>query len=228
MPGEEVAGGVGAPFSRLAPRRGGLVGVPPRSGKRIVHSAIDVKSWACGEPSCDAARPACCPACEAPSREPGKPLTIIGHGLRPRGVEGPHEPGEVPTDAEILCRRYVCTACGAVLVVVPRGVGRGVRYSLAAIGYALALWAYARASAAEARAAVSTAKARGFASPEQWSSLRRWASRAGTIFGPGAPSAGTLRDRAARIAAWLASHAPVPTTQVPRDAFFGGRFVHAR
>jgi hypothetical protein len=34
----------------------------------------------------------------------------------------------------------VCLACGAILVVVPSGVGRGLRYSLSAIAYALALW----------------------------------------------------------------------------------------
>jgi hypothetical protein len=116
-----------------------------------------------------------------------------------------------------------------VLVVVPRGVGRALRYTLDAIGYALALWGYAGATAETARRAVSAATARGLSSPEQWSSLRRWASRAAQIYGSGTPSAsGTLRDRAARIATWLASQAPLPTGQVPRDAFFGGRFVHAR
>jgi hypothetical protein len=78
---------------------------------------------------------------------PGKSLTIVGHGLRSRGIEGPHEPGEEASDTPILCRRYVCLACGAILVVVPSGVGRGLRYSLSAIAYALALWGYARKSA---------------------------------------------------------------------------------
>jgi uncharacterized alpha-E superfamily protein len=78
-------------------------------------------------------------------------------------------------------------------------------------------------------ARVSAAKARGFTSPDQWSSLRRWTSQARSIFGADAPIEGaTLRERAARLATWLASHAPLPTGQVPRDAFFGGRFVHAR
>jgi hypothetical protein len=160
---------------------------------------------------------------------PGEALTIVGHGLRARGVEGPIEADEEATHVEVLCRRYACRACGAVLVVVPRGLGRALRYSLSAIAYALALWGYARATAAQARAAASAAKARGFTSPEQWSTLRRWTSRAETIFGAGVPSAtGTLRERAARIATWLASHAPLSTGSVPRDAFLGGRFVHAR
>jgi hypothetical protein len=116
-----------------------------------------------------------------------------------------------------------------VLVVVPRGVGRGLGYTLDAIGYALALWGYARTTAERARRVVSTATARSVSAPEQWSSLRRWASGAARIFGPGVPSSsGTLRDRAARLGAWLASHALVATGEVARDAFFGGRFVHAQ
>jgi hypothetical protein len=126
-----------------------------------------------------------------------------------------------------MTRRYACLACDAILVVVPRGVGRGARYSLPAIASALALWGYARSPAAAVRAATSAARARGFASPEQWSSLRRWSACALALFG--APTAtGTLRERAAKIAAWLASHAPLPCGVVPADAFFGSRFVHAR
>jgi len=115
------------------------------------------------------------------------------------------------------------------MVVVPRGVGQGLRFTLDAIGYALALWGYARATAEQVRRAVSAGKARGLSSPKQWSSLRRWASRAARIFTSGAPSAsGTLRERAAQVATWLTSRAPLPTGAVPRDAFFGGRFAHAR
>jgi hypothetical protein len=116
-----------------------------------------------------------------------------------------------------------------VLVVVPRGVGRALRYTLDAIGYALALWGYAQATAERARRAVSAAKARGFSAPEQWSSLRRWAAEGTRLFGSGVPrSSGTLRAQAKALASWLASQAPLPTGAVPRDAFFGGRFVHAR
>jgi hypothetical protein len=116
-----------------------------------------------------------------------------------------------------------------VLVVVPRGVGRALRYTLDAIGHALALWGYARATAERARRAVSAAKARSISAPEKWSSPRRWAAGAARIFGSAAPtSSGTLRERAARLASWLASQAPLPTGAVSEDAFFGGRFVHAR
>lgn len=152
---------------------------------------------------------------------------VVGHGLRGREIEGPIGPGEPPSTTALLARRYHCLACGAVLVVVPRGVGRSSRYSLEAIAYALALWGYARASASATRARVSAAAARGFVSPEQWSSLRRWTACATALFGV-PRGTGTLRERAAKIGAWLASHAPLPTGSVPHDAFFGGRFVHAR
>ena len=200
-----------------------------RSEVRIIQSAVGVKLWAKAPPSCSAARPASCPRCGAASREPGRPLGIVGHGLRGRDVEGPDEPGEDPTWTTVLARRYRCLGCKAVLVVVPSGVGRGLRYTLDAIGHALALWGYVRATAETARRAVSTAGARGFSGPGQGSSLRRWAARGTRIFGSGAlTSGGTLRDRAARIAAWLASQVPLPTGHVPGDAFHGGRFVHAR
>jgi len=201
----------------------------PRSGTRIIQSAIDVKFWAVAPPSCSAVRPASCPGCGAASREPGRSLTVVGHGLRSRDVEGPDEPDCAPGSTTVLTRRYRCLGCGAVLVVVPRGVARGLRYTIDAIGYALALWGYARATAERARQAVSVAKARGVSAPERWASVRRWASGPARVFGPGTPiTGGVLRDRAARVATWLASRAPLPTGVVPRDAFFGGRFVHAR
>jgi len=64
-----------APFPAVP--RGAL---ETRSKRHIVHSAIDVKLWAAGPPSCSAARPAYCPVCDAASREPGRPLVLVGHG----------------------------------------------------------------------------------------------------------------------------------------------------
>lgn len=196
-----------------------------RSQIRIVQSDIEVKSWVNEPPSCGAARPSSCVACGAPSRVPGKALVIVGHGLRERGVEGPLVPGEEPVALVILARRYACRGCDAILVVVPRGVGRGTRYSLSAIAQGLALWGYARWTAAKSREATSAARARGFTSPDQWSSLRRWTACATALFGAPAAS-GALRERAAKIAAWLASHAPLAIGVVPTDAFFGAAFVH--
>ena len=223
-----MAGGGCTHRSPAALRRRRLQAIQ-RSDIRIIQSGIDVKFWAQAPPSCSAIRPASCPGCGAASREPGKSLRVVGHGLRGREVEGPDEPEAAPASRAVLARRYRCLGCGAVLVVVPRGVARGLRYTLDAIGYALALWGYAHRTAERVRRAVSGATARGLSAPWQWSSLRRWAARAERIFGSGTPTtSGTLRDRARQVATWLTARAPLPTGQVPRDAFFGGRFVRAR
>ncbi len=149
---------------------------------------------------------------------------IVGHGLRGRTVEGPLAPGGEPELTEILSRRYWCRACDAILVVVPRGVGRGSRYSLQAIAWALALWAHTRATAASVRARSSTARTVGAASATRWASLGRWVRSALAIFGVVAGEAGTMRQRAAMIAVYVASKAPLITGPVPFDAFYGGAF----
>lgn len=149
---------------------------------------------------------------------------IVGHGLRARTIEGPHAPGEDPTLTEIFSRRYDCRACGAILVVVPSSVARGYRYSLAAIGWALALWAHASKAPAVVRESTSTATVIGAASATRWASLRRWTRCALGLFGIAVPDAGTLRQRAARVASFVAAHAPVATGAVPVDAFFGAAF----
>lgn len=136
--------------------------------------------------------------------------------------------GEDPALTDIRARRYACRACDAILVVVPREVARGFRYSLSAIAAALALWAYARESAASVRARTSTAKTIGAASATRWASLRRWTRCALALFGVGTPETGTLRERAARIASAVASHTPIATTSVTVDAFHGAAFCPPR
>jgi len=217
-------GGVRAPLPAVL--RGQLE-TETRSKRRIVHCSIDVKSWAARPPSCEAARPSCCAACEAVSREPGRALVIVGHGLRGRTVEGPVAPDEQPALTGIEARRYRCRACGAVLVVVPCGVGRGYRYSLGAIAWALSLWAYERATAAQVRARTSTAKTVGASSAARWASLRRWTRCSLRLFGVESSGGGTLRERAAKVAAYVAAQAPLATGRVPFDAFFGASFCES-
>lgn len=203
-----------APFSR---RRSADLAVS-QSALRIVHSEFDVKSSAAAfPPGCSASRPAVCPSCGAAGRPVGARLVIVGHGLRERTVEGPLEPGGAPVQTSVVTRRYLCRACRAVLVVVPRDVGRGSRYSLSAIAGALALWAYARRTAAETRSATSTAKVIGTASATRWASLRRWTRCALALFGVAAGEVGTLRERPASIASFCASHALSATGPVPVD-----------
>lgn len=179
-------------------------------------------------PSCAAVRPARCPACAAVSREPGKPLVIVGHGQRSRSVEGPPAPDEPPAAVDVRSRRYRCRACGAVLVVVPRGIARCYRYALTAIAWALALWGSERRREPEVRLRTSTAKSVGPASATRWASLRRWTLRADVLFGATLKRSGTLRACAASIATFAAAHAPVLAGPVPVDAFHGAAFCQPR
>lgn len=133
-------------------------------------------------------------------------------------------PGEPPELTEIHARRYACRACDAVLVVVPSGVARGYRYSLSAIAWALALWAYERATARSVRERTSTAKVIGDAAPNRWASLPRWTRCALALFGIAPNGVGTTRDRAVRIACFIASRAPHTAGPVPIDAFSGAAF----
>lgn len=200
----------------------------PRSNSRIVHSELDVKSWAMATLSCAAARPSRCIVCAAASREPGRALMIVGHGLRPRTVEGPLSPGEASSLTEVIARRYRCRACKTILVVLPRGVTRGYRYSLAAIGFALALWSYQRLSAALTRTRVSMAKVFGATSATRWRSLHRWTRCALALFGSRREQLGTIRATASRIATFVAAHAPLSSGSVPLDAFSGAAFCRSQ
>lgn len=149
---------------------------------------------------------------------------IVGHGLRERTVEGPLTPNEAPVLTGIFARRYSCKACRAILVVVPRGVGRCCRYALGAIAWALSLWAYEHASASAVRSRTSTAKAIGAASATRWASLKRWTRSALALFGYPPRDVGTVRERAAQVAVFVASKAPLSQGPVPLDAFAGAGF----
>ena len=70
-------------------------------------------------------------------------LGLHGHGLRERQLRGPTAADGSPTTVTIVCRRYQCTHCDAVLTVVPRGVAPFKHYGFAAIAMALAVWSSA-------------------------------------------------------------------------------------
>ena len=169
--------------------------------------------------------------CDTPSRRPGCPLGLWGHGVRERCVEGPPAPGEDPADIVVDARRYVCQPCGAVLVVVPCGVLPGRRYTAAAIAFALALWGWAKRPVAEVRRQTSTTPApAGFGEPGRWASLRRWVAAAvrGVLFAraqlPRPPVGGSARQIAEQVATVLAAYA-LPSLRhlsLPAQAFHGG------
>ena len=132
-----------------------------------------------------------------------------GHGLRHRGLEGPRSAGAAPEATEIAVHRYRCRACKAVMVVLPRGVARGYRYSLSAIAWAL--WAYEQLPAAAVRARTSTAKYVGATGATRWTSLRRWTRCAATLFGiaASARTAPVFQHGSPRLRAALCSYATV-------------------
>ena len=66
-----------------------------------------------------------------------------GHGQRDRQILGPPEVNAPSTMTIVACQRYLCTSCGAVIMVVPRGIEPRRHYGRAAICLALALWALA-------------------------------------------------------------------------------------
>jgi len=132
---------------------------------------------------------------------------------------------------EVVCRRYHCLACGAVLLVVPRGILRRRLYSAGAIALALALWGVEKLAPGEVRARVSPWRIVGDAAAAGWASLRRWARavRAFALFPcvRALPVGERLRRVAARAATTLAAYAPSSAEALPIStrAFLGAAHV---
>jgi hypothetical protein len=141
---------------------------------------------------------------------------LHGHGLRTRQVCGPLEPDGTPVLVEIVTRRYQCQACGAVIVVVPRGVLRYRYFSGSAIAWALALFGVERRPPPEVRRRTSPSRRVGASAASGWAALWHWvaALRAGRLWPdllrPPSPPSVTRRHVAERAALALASRAPPP------------------
>ena len=153
----------------------------------------------------EAARPARCTACGVAARRPGAALQVHGHGGRERLQLGPEARDQPAVVASVLARRYRCLACGAVILVVPRGVLRRRHYGAFAVALALVLHADGVASP-EVRRVVSPWRFVGDDARRGWRSLHRWARD------PPWPVRGLAHetssaDRARRIAQHLAGHA---------------------
>ncbi len=185
-----------------------------RSKQRIVHSELDVKSWLDRRPGVDEVRPGRCACCGVASRPVGGRIALHGHGLRGRQVRGPLSPDGPPVTIEILCRRYRCQRCGAVLVVVPRGVLPHRYFSASAIAWAMALFGVEHRPPPEVRRRTSPWSIVGETAAPSWVALLRWvaAAKAGRLW-PGLvrPRAtDSPREVAEHIAQALASRAPPP------------------
>ncbi len=204
-----------------------------QSVDRIVYSALDVTSWMQAPPSVEAARPGRCPVCGGASRPAGGRLGLHGHGFRERQQRGPPSPDAEPQIICLRCRRYLCQEerCGAVILVVPRGVLHRRLYSAPAIALAFALFGCARIPPAEVRSRVSPWRIVGDAAAGGWTTLRRWvrAVRGRALFRAvrAVPASFTTRQLAERAATTLAAHAPPGCDRAPiaTRAFFGARYV---
>lgn len=181
-----------------------------RSNHGIVQSEIDVKSWLASLPSVSDVRPAHCVECHAASRVVGERLAVHGHGTVERQVCGPLTPEGKPKVVIVLARRYQCQRCSAVMTVVPRGVLHRMWYAASAIGLALFLYGVEGLSAAAVRARLSTWPAQD-ASMSGWPALRRWITRAWSLWSLARqvlPDAST-RQQAERAAMELVAHAQI-------------------
>lgn len=150
-------------------------------------------------------------------------LVLHGHGLRARTtfVLGSHG-AEI---TEVLARRYVCCACGAVVLVVPAEVARRHLYTLCVIAGALAAWSHGLLPARAVRAAYGAFPIVG-AAARGWPSLVRWIRGASRLWPRLGPQAAASPRRAAHaLSARLSAFAPLPTGRVLDDSVVGA--VHA-
>ena len=166
--------------------------------------------------------------CEVVSWPLGAGLGLWAHGVRQRQQRGPLEPGGKPQTVVFDARRYLCIHCGAILLVVPKGVVPRRHYAGSAIALSLALWALLGLCITEVRERVSPWQVVGAAACGNWASLRRWAEaiRRGALFAKvrSCPAEFSLRQVAERAAATLSAEAiPSPPETPPWVlAFFGG------
>ncbi|HEX7273199.1 MAG TPA: hypothetical protein VF420_13725 [Casimicrobiaceae bacterium] len=183
-----------------------------RSSSVVVHSFIDVKSWAEREPSVDVARPACCPRCGGAARAAGEPLGLVGHGLRDRQVRGVIEPGGKAAVHVVRARRYRCCRCSATVTVVPRGCVPARHYGAGAIALACVLHGMQGHSLRITRARVSP----WHSTATGWPAMGRWlvAIGRGAIFARvrAWPSDWVSRRAAERVAQGVLAVAPIAHT----------------
>ena len=193
-----------------------------KSTSLIVHRTLDVKNWLLRPPTAKQARPGRCPRCHCASRPVGGVLGLHGHGQRDRQILGPPEVNAASTMTIVACQRYLCTSCGAVVMVVPRGIEPRRHYGRAAICLALALWALARQPTTVVRARVCAWSGRETTS---WRTLARWGAAIASGSWPwcraaAGPNARAAASRAAQIAA---GSAPTMTAApIWEQAYAGG------
>jgi len=144
---------------------------------------------------------------------------------------GPTEPNGKPAALTVPCRRYLCVACGAVMLVVPQAMLPRRWYSASAIALALALYGIDRAPPAQVRRRTSPFGKVGDRACTGWVTLGRWADavRGQRLFDQvrPCPARFTRRQVAERVATTLGSRAPPPMDAPLTERAFNGA-AHAR
>jgi hypothetical protein len=177
----------------------------------ITDPETDIKRWEKKPPPVEQVRPSHCSRCHVASRPPGGALRVVGHGVKPRQLQGPLVAGERPRQVEVFVRRFLCRSCHRTMTVGPRQMRAQRRYSASALLLALALWGLCGLSAGAIRKEVSPWQVP--ADVTGWGSLARWAKQgvAGKLWPlPGVPlgEAGSLREQVARLVYQLVAPEP--------------------
>ena len=181
-------------------------------GACIVHSGRSLEEWAQQPPRPPRVRPARCPRCGRSARgEVG--LRIVSHGTRTRRVVGALTPDGEPVVLSVEVARFRCSVdgCGAVLLVVPRGLAPRHHYAAATIGLSLCLWGMGVTGPTAARSRLCPGAARPC---RRWAQPGRWVARAaasGRLFRlavrldpvpPGRSGRALARAVASQLAGW--------------------------
>lgn len=99
----------------------------------------EIKRWQTPPPVAQV-RPTHCTWCKAASQPVGKPLVLVGHGVRERQLRGPLRPQGPPRLVVVFVRRFLCRQCDRTLTVGPEPRQRQRLYSASTIMLALVLW----------------------------------------------------------------------------------------
>jgi hypothetical protein len=148
---------------------------------------------------------------------------MVGHGVRQRQARGPTSPDREAAVTAVVTRRYRCRACGAVVMVVPRGIAARRHFSAGAIGLGLLLYAVLREHVDEVAARIGL-WGRGLSA---WRTVVRWtrAVERGVLLPRArlrrAPEDWPPRRRAERAAMALAALCPDSACPLATRVFVG-------
>jgi hypothetical protein len=171
----------------------------------VLNSKVSVNNWKAGEDeSLNELRPAQCPDCGVAAYDGGR-VVIHGHGKVLRGVEGPITVDGAAQSTQIVVRRFRCTACCAVMRVLPLELQVRMQFLWTTVAVVLAFWGIERVSLRELRVRWSPQRVYGPADSGGWRMVLRWAARAYARFDAGRLS---YRAMAASVGQHVQSFTP--------------------